>query len=129
MPCANVRKNCMTNKVPVSQQIMVEVAIALPERQEILTLTVARGCTATEAVELSGFRDKYREALGNTESLALGIFSRPLNGVELPLPVDYVLEEHDRVEIYRPLAKDPKQARRERAAKGKQGVGRKKGKE
>ena len=93
-------------------EIKVEVAFALPERQEIIALTVAPGCTALDAVELSGIKLKF-PAL-DSDSLALGVFSRPLNGVVLPLPGEYVLEEGDRVEIYRPLLHDPKHARIER---------------
>lgn len=107
----------ITDKLPAQHLIKVEVAIALPQRQEVHELLVSRGCTALEAVEQSGLREKYRDYLDQDGTPALGIFSRPLNGVVLPMPQDYVLEEHDRVEIYRPLVTDPKQARRNRAQK------------
>ena len=47
------------------------------------------------------------------------IFSRPVDGKTLPLPRVYQLQPRDRVEIYRPLVIDPKQARLARAAKAK----------
>ncbi|MDA9909144.1 RnfH family protein [Gammaproteobacteria bacterium] len=106
----------MNENSPVNEkeldEIRVEVAFALPERQELVVMSVVSGCTAQEAVELSGMRMKFPEF--NLDSLELGIFSRPLNGVDLPLPGAYVLEENDRVEIYRPLLNDPKHARLER---------------
>jgi len=95
--------------------IIVEVAFALPERQEIVELQVKKGCTAEEAIEYSGLKEKFPEP--GFDDLARGVFSRPLNGVDLPLPQDYVLENADRIEIYRPLEKDPKQARIDRAKK------------
>jgi putative ubiquitin-RnfH superfamily antitoxin RatB of RatAB toxin-antitoxin module len=105
--------------------ITVEVAIALPERQEILTLEVRQGCTAMEALATSGFKKKYVDYLPEGDDLALGIFSRPLDGIVLPLPGSYILKDHDRVEIYRPLENDPKQARMERVKKARQGKDRK----
>jgi len=42
-----------------------------------------------------------------------------LNGKSMPLPKDYVLKARDRVEIYRGLLIDPKQARLKRADNAK----------
>ena len=106
----------MNKNSPVNEkehdEIRGEVAFALPERQERVVRSVIAGCTAQEAVELSGMRMKFPEF--DLDSLEFGIFSRPLNGLDLPLPGAYVLEENDRVEIYRPLLNDPKLARLER---------------
>ena len=121
----------MNKNSPVNEkehdEIRVEVAFALPERQELVVMSVIAGCTAQEAVELSGMRMKFPEF--DLDSLEFGIFSRPLNGLDLPLPGAYVLEENDRVEIYRPLARDPKQTRLDRAKKnsksGKNGTAKK----
>lgn len=93
--------------------IRVEVAYALPGRQRIVELEVKAGCTALEAVNQSGISRTFPELAD--KDLDLGIFSRPLNGTDLPLPGDYVLEAGDRVEIYRPLTMDPKEARLVRA--------------
>jgi putative ubiquitin-RnfH superfamily antitoxin RatB of RatAB toxin-antitoxin module len=38
----------------------------------------------------------------------------------MPLPHEYVLRENDRVEIYRPLENDPRQARIDRVKKARQ---------
>jgi putative ubiquitin-RnfH superfamily antitoxin RatB of RatAB toxin-antitoxin module len=103
--------------VEQNRVIGVEVAFALPEKQVIRSLTVAAGTTAEQAVEQSGITRQFPGV--DFLSLAMGIFSRPLDGVELPLPGEYVLQAGDRVEIYRPLVMDPKQARLERARRGK----------
>ena len=97
--------------------IIVEVAYATPERQRILSLSVPEGTTALAAVQQSTITDEF-PGLDISDS-AMGIFSQPLDGRTLPLPQDYVLQARDRVEIYRPLLIDPKQARLERAKKQK----------
>lgn len=96
----------------MKDEIRIEVAFALSDHQELIALKVNSGCTALEAVQQSGINNKFPEL--DLDGMELGIFSRPLNGVVLPLPEDYVLKENDRVEIYRPLINDPKHARLER---------------
>lgn len=98
--------------------IRVEVAFALPTQQEILELQVKEGCSAIEAIERSGIREIFPDI--DLEKMNVGIFSRVLNGKDMPLPHEYVLRENDRVEIYRPLENDPKQARMERVKKARQ---------
>lgn len=94
--------------------ISVEVAYATPERQLILTLEVPRGSSAYEAVRLSKITDEFPAI--DIDSDPMGIFSRVLDGKNMPGPKDYRLSPRDRVEIYRPLIIDPKQARLNRAA-------------
>lgn len=95
-----------------SDWIAVEVAYATPERQLIVSLNVPRGATAQEAVRRSGIDAEFPGLRAEHEPM--GIFSRPLNGKDLPLPDEYVMQPRDRVEIYRPLIADPKQVRRRR---------------
>ena len=95
--------------------INVEVAHGTPEKQLIISLRVPRGTTAFEAIELSRIVDEFPGI--NLKQDVIGIFSTPLDGKSRPSPKDYVLEEKDRVEIYRPLIIDPKAARVERAEK------------
>lgn len=95
--------------------ISVEVAYALPERQLIVALQVERGCTALQAVKLSGIAREFPEITPDTADM--GIFSRSLDGKVLPLPNEYVLQSGDRVEIYRPLLADPKVTRLQRASR------------
>ena len=102
-------------KVSELPVICIEVAYALPERQQILSLEVKQGTTALEAVIHSGIMTHFKGI--DLDKDKMGIFSKPMDGKQLPVPKDYVLQEGDRVEIYRPLLIDPKAARAERAKK------------
>lgn len=98
--------------------IHVEVAYAEPHQQIVITLEVARGTTALRAVELSGIQARLPDV--DVMASPMGVFSVLLDGRASPAPGEYVLEEGDRVEIYRPLIIDPKEARLKRAAKARQ---------
>lgn len=98
-----------------ANMLQVEVAYASPQRQCLIALGVPEGTTALEAVTRSGIVGEFPEIDLNTASM--GIFSRLLDGRSQPLPKDYALENGDRVEIYRPLLIDPKEARLRRAAR------------
>lgn len=98
-----------------SKTIEVEVAYATPEKQKIISLQVPEGTTAIEAAELSGITRLFPNI--DLANHPMGIFSELMDGKKLPLPAEYVLEQKDRIEIYRPLIIDPKQARLARAAK------------
>jgi putative ubiquitin-RnfH superfamily antitoxin RatB of RatAB toxin-antitoxin module len=97
--------------------IVVEVAYALPQRQRIVEVSVPLGTSAFDAVLRSGIAQEFPNIDLTTASM--GIFSKPLDGKALPLPKDYELKPRDRVEIYRPLLIDPKEARLARAAKAR----------
>jgi hypothetical protein len=86
----------------------VEVAYARPDRQEIIALTVTPGTTAFDAVMASDISVIFPE-IKPTEA-DMGIFGKVIKA-----PREYCLRDGDRVEIYRPLKIDPKQARLERA--------------
>ncbi len=90
--------------------MLVEVAYALEKKQTLLELEVDEGTTLKQAVELSGIIDTYPQI--DLTKDKTGIFGKIAK-------LDTVLREKDRVEIYRPLIADPKQVRKERAAKGK----------
>lgn len=87
--------------------IHVEVAHARPQKQALLGVDVPLGTTVAQAIEASGIRDAFSDLVVDPERL--GIFGRKTSP-------DTVLREGDRVEIYRPLIADPKEARRKRAA-------------
>lgn len=87
--------------------ITVEVALALPQRQWLKRLQLPAGATVADAVHESGLLE---EAGITGEALRTGIWSRPA-------AADAALANGDRVELYRPLQVDPKQARRLRARK------------
>lgn len=94
--------------------IRVEVAYALPERQTLLAVTLPAGSTAGEAIEASGVCERHPEI--DLAQQSVGVFGQVTG-------LDTALGDGDRVEIYRPLKVDPKQARRNRAS----GQGRGKG--
>ncbi|MEI7996521.1 MAG: RnfH family protein [Methylococcaceae bacterium] len=86
----------------------VEVAYAKPEQQEIVALKMPEGTTAEQAILASGLLNSFPEIDG--ADLKVGIFGSVCK-------LDRPLRQDDRVEIYRPLIHDPKEARRQRAAK------------
>jgi len=92
--------------------MVVEVAYALPHKQKIVTLNVPEGTSMLDAVRLSGMDQHFPEL--DLESAPLGIF-----GKAVPKPAERVLQSGERVEIYRPLIADPKEVRKQRAAKAK----------
>ena len=89
--------------------INVEVAYALPEKKMILPLTVKQGTTLFEAAVMSGIAEKF-EGL-DLEATPMGVFGKAERK-----PKERVLEDGDRVELYRPLIADPKEVRKKRAA-------------
>ncbi len=86
--------------------IEVEVVDALPQMQIVVTVNVPVGTTVMGAITRSGIARK--PAGGGWNSAMVGIWGKRAS-------LATVLQEHDRVEIYRPLIADPKQARRKRA--------------
>ena len=84
----------------------IEVAYAMPHKQVLLKITVPDGCTVAAAIECSGMRAEFPDV--EIDAGSVGIFSRKV-------PLDHILREGDRVEIYRPLIADPKEMRKQRA--------------
>lgn len=89
-------------------RIQVEVAYAKPETQAILSVTVEPGASVEEIIRASGILRRFPEI--DLEQAKVGIFSKPCG-------LEHVPRHKDRIEIYRPLIADPKEARRQRAAK------------
>ena len=92
----------------------VEVAYALPSKQKIIALEVEEGCSVREAVRRSNINAFFPEV--DVENAKLGIFGKAVRN-----PDSQALKEGERVEIYRELLVDPKQARANRAAKATKG--------
>lgn len=93
-----------------NEQFEVEVAYARPDEQTVLTVTADKGMTLLQAIERSGILEQFPEI--DPEQSKFGIFGKAAKG-------DAELQPGDRVEIYRPLIADPKEARKKRAAEGK----------
>ena len=86
-------------------QIRISVVFALPDQQHQVELTCEQGTTLGDAVALSGLAGE----LEKFPDLEYGIYG-------FRQPLDYVLTDCDRVEVYRPLEMSPTEARRLRAA-------------
>ncbi|MCH8551830.1 MAG: RnfH family protein [Natronospirillum sp.] len=92
------------------QEVHIEVACATPQKQRIMVVTVKAGTTLREAVLQSRIGEEFPEI--DVQQAPLGIF-----GKKVARPEQVAVEEGQRVEVYRPLLIDPKEARANRAAK------------
>lgn len=96
----------------MSIDITIEVAYAAARGQTVLQLEVKSGTTIGEAIKQSGILQQFPEIdLGLNK---VGIFGKLAR-------TDIVLRDRDRVEIYRALIADPKEARRRRAQAARRG--------
>jgi putative ubiquitin-RnfH superfamily antitoxin RatB of RatAB toxin-antitoxin module len=88
--------------------LLVQVCYAETEHQFLRELQVPAGTTVREAIMQSGVTQHLgKESVDNCQ---VGIYGKLKT-------LDTVLRERDRVEIYRSLKADPKEARRRRAKK------------
>lgn len=94
-----------------SDKITIEVVYGVPHKQKILTLLVDVGTTVEQAIHDSGMVALFPEI--DLSVNKVGIWNR---AVKLP----EVLNDLDRIEVYRPLIADPKDVRKRRAEKAKQ---------
>ena len=90
------------------EEIMVEVAYALPEEQVIISIKVPTKSDVKQAIKKSGIQKKFPNI--DLSKNKVGIFGKKTT-------LDHTLNDRDRIEIYRPLILDPKEMRRKRAAK------------
>jgi putative ubiquitin-RnfH superfamily antitoxin RatB of RatAB toxin-antitoxin module len=86
----------------------VEVAYATQAEQVIVEVEVPAQASVDDAIRASGLLQRFADI--DLARAAVGIF-----GERVTLAA--VLHDGDRVEIYRPLVADPKEARRRRARK------------
>ncbi|MCC3750239.1 MAG: RnfH family protein [Halorhodospira halophila] len=88
--------------------LQIEVAYALPEQQTVLRLELPAGSRVGDALNASGLLERHPEI--NLTQQSVGVFGQ-IVGLDTPL------HDGDRVEVYRPLQVDPKEARKRRAAR------------
>lgn len=86
--------------------LRISVAIALAHRQDVVELELPEGSRVVDALRAAQVRERLRGT--EADVLDTGIWSRRC-------APDTPLRDGDRVEVYRPLAADPKAMRRERA--------------
>jgi len=99
----------MGRRAAVAEPLRVEIVFALRGQQELLALSVEDGATIADVIVASGLVEKFPgESLQDLET---GIWGHPVAR-------DRCVQDGDRVELYRPLQRDPRDARRELAQSG-----------
>jgi putative ubiquitin-RnfH superfamily antitoxin RatB of RatAB toxin-antitoxin module len=91
-------------------QITVEVVYAKPGEQVLEQLLVPADSTVETVIRSCGILQRFPEI--DLAKNKVGIFGKATQ-------LSATLQEGDRIEIYRPLIADPKEARKKRAAEGK----------
>ena|ERR1700691_1066286 len=92
----------------MSGLLSIEVCYALPDGQTLIPVELPEGATVQQALDASGILQRYPQI--DLARQKVGVFGKLK-------PLDTVLADHDRVEIYRPLIVDPKAARQRRVEK------------
>lgn len=92
----------------MSAKLSIDVCYALPDAQTLIGVELAPGATLRQAIDASGILARHPEI--DLTKLKVGVYGKLK-------PLDAVLADHDRVEIYRPLVVDPKLARQRRVDK------------
>jgi putative ubiquitin-RnfH superfamily antitoxin RatB of RatAB toxin-antitoxin module len=91
--------------------MMIDIVYALPDGATVINFkTHEIDLTALQVIQQCGILEKCPEIDQN--NLAIGIWNRTSK-------LHQVVKDGDRIEIYRPLIADPKEARRRRAEKAK----------
>ena len=93
--------------------VRVEVVYALPEGADSVALQVSAGTTLAGAVAACGLLERHPELAAG--ALRLGVYGEEKDPATPAKP-------GDRIEVYRPLAMDPKEARRQRARRASRKV-------
>ena len=94
--------------IQTQQKINVEVTLAMPEQQILVSVELDSGATIGDAITQSAVLEEFDGF--ELDPTKVGIFGRKA-------AIGDVLRDGDRVEIYRQLIADPKESRRQRALK------------
>lgn len=89
-----------------NKRITVEVAYAAPKCQRIVSVEIEADSTIEAAIQRSGILTLFPEV--DLSRHKVGVFSRSRQ-------LSDGVKDGDRIEIYRPLLIDPKEARRAKA--------------
>jgi putative ubiquitin-RnfH superfamily antitoxin RatB of RatAB toxin-antitoxin module len=81
----------------------IEVVFGLPGRQELLVVDLPDGSTVGAAIQKSRIARQFPDV--DLDVLQTGVWGKPTTR-------SHVVKDGDRVELYRPLALDPREARR-----------------
>ena len=94
----------MSSSTP--EQLVVELIYARPDTQESIKVSVPRGATVRAVIERSRVMETFPEI--DLAVNKVGIYGELRS-------LDHTVQAGDRIEIYRPLLIDPKEARRQNA--------------
>ena len=92
----------------MSARLSIEVCYAAAGEQALIGVELPAGATLQQALDASGILRRFPQIDLGTQKV--GVFGKLK-------PLDAVLADHDRVEIYRPLLVDPKVSRQRRVEK------------
>lgn len=92
----------------MAKQLNVQLCYATALHETWRDLVVEEGTTIGQAIAQSAILDDIP---------GIDLATQPVGLFGKKRPLDTVLREHDRIEIYRPLVADPKESRRRRADK------------
>ncbi len=90
--------------------LRVEVVFALPENQFLEAVRVPDGASVQDAIDAAALSGRFPEE--NFAVMPVGIWGQVVAR-------DRRVCDGDRVELYRPLERDPKEARRQLALEGR----------
>ncbi len=90
--------------------IELEVVFALADKQALCPVSLRRGATVADAIAASGLAQRFPDQ--PLETFEVGIWGKVVAR-------NHGVRHGDRVEIYRPLAMDPRDARRQLALAGR----------
>jgi uncharacterized protein len=92
----------------LNEIIRVELIYIEPNSQNSLKLELSKGTSIKQAIHQSGLLDQFPDIDLNINKV--GIYNKIQT-------LDTIIQDGGRIEIYRPLSADPKEARRQRAKK------------
>lgn len=92
--------------------LQVEVIYATLETQQLLVVQLPPPATIEQCIQASGVLEAHPDI--DLKVMKVGVFSQIK-------PLDHLVRDGDRIEIYRPLLADPKEVRRRRAAESSSG--------
>lgn len=98
--------NALWTFMAMNKTIHVKVAYATSHQQHIISMEIEAGNTIETAIQRSGILALFPEI--DLAKQKVGVFSKPRK-------LSNLVAEGDRIEIYRPLTVDPKEARRKKA--------------
>lgn len=91
--------------------IQVEIVYGTPTKQELMVIAIENGLTVENAIVASGILDMFEEI--DLAVNKVGIWNHTVKLTD-------IVQDLDRIEIYRPLIADPKEVRKLRAEKAKE---------